>query len=315
MQSSLHDVALPGFVRDRASLLHSPFLTGSLYLDHRRRYLFRKLLFSLIIIFSLLLFLFTYCPTRTDAEYWKEVIRDVEQARKTLEDRINCLKRSIMRNIRFLEHVFKVLMFIRALSVFPNERRPLCKTMPWDILPSLAILWGVWWMFYTPTNEDKTDEGDRTSLDNRVFNFPHSTLVNQLSLYVSVVYLINFSTGPMEESSSHQVLFSNHDSDQNWDWLGDDFVYIADRLQPWATPAEANLLPSAFQPISSVGINTIPGVFTVQSTDNDGGQILSGHGIISTIPRNEFSTETHGATGQFDTDDRQNASPTVPFRR
>lgn len=31
---------------------------------------------------------------------------------------------------------------------FPNRRRPPCTTMPWNILPSLVVLWGVYWMFY-----------------------------------------------------------------------------------------------------------------------------------------------------------------------
>ncbi|KAE8440838.1 hypothetical protein EG329_006400 [Mollisiaceae sp. DMI_Dod_QoI] len=35
---------------------------------------------------------------------------------------------------------------------FSNRRRPKCTTMPWTIWPSLVVLWGVCWMFYTPFN-------------------------------------------------------------------------------------------------------------------------------------------------------------------
>jgi hypothetical protein len=33
---------------------------------------------------------------------------------------------------------------------WPNIRRPLSTTWPWNIKPSLVVLWGVCWMFYTP---------------------------------------------------------------------------------------------------------------------------------------------------------------------
>ncbi|KAF2721936.1 hypothetical protein K431DRAFT_61912 [Polychaeton citri CBS 116435] len=36
---------------------------------------------------------------------------------------------------------------------FPDARHPLSTTWPWSIRPSLAVLWGVCWMFYDFTNE------------------------------------------------------------------------------------------------------------------------------------------------------------------
>ena len=33
-------------------------------------------------------------------------------------------------------------------SEWPNGRRPLSTTWPWNIRPSLVVLWGVCWMFY-----------------------------------------------------------------------------------------------------------------------------------------------------------------------
>jgi hypothetical protein len=40
---------------------------------------------------------------------------------------------------------------------WPSGQRPLSTTWPWNIRPSLVVLWGVCWMFYTPEqhNEDK----------------------------------------------------------------------------------------------------------------------------------------------------------------
>ncbi|EAT77250.1 hypothetical protein SNOG_15317 [Parastagonospora nodorum SN15] len=218
---------------------------------------------------------------------------------KTLDDldreyRMERLERLFKWYIRFLEKLFRALMFICVFSVFPNERRPPCKTMPWDILPSLAVLWGVCWMFYTPTNGTQAEEDYRIGVNNAFLNFPHASLA---------------------ESPGHQFPFSTYDSDQNWDWSNVDFGYMTDRLQPWAIPAEVNPLQSTFEPISSFGIDAGLGVFTVPSTDSDGGKTLAGHGIASAMPRNEFSTENNRATGQFDTADRQHAPPPAPSRR
>ncbi|KAH4375250.1 hypothetical protein HBH99_217220 [Parastagonospora nodorum] len=228
-----------------------------------------------------------------------ELSSDEEKTPEDLEreerlDRLERLYKWYIRFVQFLEKLFKALMFICAFSVFPNEHRPPCKTMPWDIIPSLVVLWGVCWMFYNPANGTQTEEDYETSVDNIFLNFPH---------------------GSMAESFSHQLPFSTYENDQDWDWSHGDFGYIADRLHPWATPSEVGLLPSASEPMSSFGIDKIPEVFTVQSTDSDDGQILAGHGIASAMPRNEFSTETYGATGQFDTGHRQHAPPPVPSRR
>ena len=37
---------------------------------------------------------------------------------------------------------------------WPNSQRPLSTTWPWNIKPSLLVLWGVCWMFYGPTGND-----------------------------------------------------------------------------------------------------------------------------------------------------------------
>lgn len=38
-------------------------------------------------------------------------------------------------------------------SEWPNSRRPLSTTWPWNIIPSLVVLWGVCWMFYDNTTK------------------------------------------------------------------------------------------------------------------------------------------------------------------
>jgi hypothetical protein len=45
---------------------------------------------------------------------------------------------------------------------WPNGRRPLSTTWPWNIKPSLVVLWGVCWMFY---DNDPTSNRPRQSLD------------------------------------------------------------------------------------------------------------------------------------------------------
>ncbi len=38
---------------------------------------------------------------------------------------------------------------------WPNGPRPLSTTWPWNIKPSLLVLWGVCWMFYGPSSDNK----------------------------------------------------------------------------------------------------------------------------------------------------------------
>lgn len=38
---------------------------------------------------------------------------------------------------------------------WPNGHRPLSTTWPWNIKPSLLVLWGVCWMFYGPSGNNK----------------------------------------------------------------------------------------------------------------------------------------------------------------
>ncbi|KAF1994891.1 hypothetical protein P154DRAFT_361051 [Amniculicola lignicola CBS 123094] len=53
-------------------------------------------------------------------------------------------------------HTKKQRRLLEWFTEFPNNRHPLNTTMPWSIKPSLAVLWGVCWMFYASPNSEET---------------------------------------------------------------------------------------------------------------------------------------------------------------
>ena len=57
----------------------------------------------------------------------------------------------LIRFVGFLaiiwQKLLKPLLFSHNVSGFPNNHRPPCTTMPWNIRPALVVLWGVCWMF------------------------------------------------------------------------------------------------------------------------------------------------------------------------
>lgn len=72
----------------------------------------------------------------------------------------------------YLEHfgnqirgvVDRLRLFLQFLLIpcktpkFPDGDEPMCTTMPWNILPALAVLWGMCWMFYSsPGHVDQTE--------------------------------------------------------------------------------------------------------------------------------------------------------------
>jgi hypothetical protein len=46
-----------------------------------------------------------------------------------------------------LQKILQYLLLFGNFVEFPNRHRPKCTTMPWNIWPSLVVLWGVCWMF------------------------------------------------------------------------------------------------------------------------------------------------------------------------
>jgi len=47
--------------------------------------------------------------------------------------------------------IFLCFFSVFFFSVFPDNFRHLCTTMPWTIWPALVVLWEVCWMFYEPS--------------------------------------------------------------------------------------------------------------------------------------------------------------------
>ena len=54
----------------------------------------------------------------------------------------------IHRKVSLWLQLIYLVAFFFHFSEFPNGVRHSCTTMPWTIIPSLAVLWGVCWMFY-----------------------------------------------------------------------------------------------------------------------------------------------------------------------
>jgi len=73
----------------------------------------------------------------------------LEQAeREQLEhERIARLWRSLEYLALLLLSIVRFLLGCSKFGGFQNRERPRCTTMPWNIWPSLVVLWGVCWMF------------------------------------------------------------------------------------------------------------------------------------------------------------------------
>jgi hypothetical protein len=84
---------------------------------------------------------------------------------------------------RLLTLAFQALLLLRifqllvkgigfeGFGVYPNRQRPRCTTMPWNLWPSLVVLWGVCWMFYNSWS------------DLAFFSYGHSFEEEELSLF------------------------------------------------------------------------------------------------------------------------------------
>ena len=93
----------------------------------------------------------------------EHILRCLRQA--ALEALIHHGMRKLQEDVR---HWYQYWLRDRALdhgwfSEWPGSRRPLSTTWPWNIRPSLVVLWGVCWMFYD--NSTKSVEELRQQLD------------------------------------------------------------------------------------------------------------------------------------------------------
>ena len=104
---------------------------------------------------------------------------------------------------------------------WPNGHRPLSTTWPWNIKPSLLVLWGVCWMFYGPSgnNKRRPTRNPRGAAD----------LSEDLR------------TGPPSSQSQPSQQQSNFSRQQRYDFFTDT-IYI-EPSEAWAGPA-SNTYPN-----------------------------------------------------------------------
>ncbi|KAL9030735.1 MAG: hypothetical protein Q9196_001161 [Gyalolechia fulgens] len=84
-------------------------------------------------------------------------------------------------------------------SEWPNSRRPLSTTWPWNIRPSLVVLWGVCWMFYD--NSTKSAQELRQQLEDEEFVSSGWTCLAPPSATPSRQNLISCPTGNNNHTS------------------------------------------------------------------------------------------------------------------
>ena len=94
---------------------------------------------------------------REQLELLEQAVREqLEQAaREQLEhERIARLWPCLEYLALLLLSILRFLLCCSKFGGFQNRQRPRCTTMPWNIWPSLVVLWGVCWMFVnTPFSE------------------------------------------------------------------------------------------------------------------------------------------------------------------
>lgn len=72
---------------------------------------------------------------------------------------IDALARKVIEALLEGGHDKKQRKLLSWFAEFPNNHRPLSTTWPWAIKPSLAVLWGVCWMFYNSPVQDYSEDG------------------------------------------------------------------------------------------------------------------------------------------------------------
>jgi hypothetical protein len=95
---------------------------------------------------------------KLELEVEKSAEQDHKERKKRLEFLFELLR--FLQGIAcFLQGVLWGLICSSVFSVFGKRKRPRCTTMPWDIWPSLVVLWGVCWMFYAPISLSESQHG------------------------------------------------------------------------------------------------------------------------------------------------------------
>ena len=110
---------------------------------------------------------------------------------------------------------------------WPNGHRPLSTTWPWNIKPSLLVLWGVCWMFHGPSGDNKR----------RPTRNPRGAA--NLSE--------NLRTGPLTSQSQPSEQESKFSRQRCYDFFSDNLIIEIDSSEAWAGPA-SNTYPNYLWP-------------------------------------------------------------------
>jgi hypothetical protein len=101
---------------------------------------------------------------RNLSKYLRDLSEREDDEKDLLKRTIEILLLSLEYLALLLQKILLYLLLFCRFAEFPNQRRPKCTTMPWNIWPSLVVLWGVCWMFY-PYSSHLDDTENPLSLD------------------------------------------------------------------------------------------------------------------------------------------------------
>jgi hypothetical protein len=79
--------------------------------------------------------------------------------------------RELQKRLKLWGTLLYLILFFCFFSVFPNNFRHSCTTMPWTIWPAL-VLWGVCWMFYEPSADNGDEFAGMVAENNTLSPYP-----------------------------------------------------------------------------------------------------------------------------------------------
>lgn len=126
---------------------------------------------------------------------------------------IDALTRKVVEALLEGNHDKKQRKLLNWFSEFPNNRHPLSTTWPWSIKPSLAVLWGVCWMFHDRPPTGDNGHGQRIPqlrlLQDEQFLDWNTPQPNDCELIsCSCIVVIRFKGATWSANSGHQADFN-----------------------------------------------------------------------------------------------------------
>lgn len=149
-----HDHSLQSHSLRRFSERLLPLLKREQDLESARQWLeLMKLSSSLLEILGKNELLFTY-----EEMTLMNLIDQIEVILERLKQWFRCRYEDLSRK----KDVTEEQGLSEPIFEFPNNIRHTCTTMPWTILPSLLVLWGVCWMFIIGSSQPEHEWGNAT---------------------------------------------------------------------------------------------------------------------------------------------------------